>query len=460
MDEFIKLCANAYRRRYFLDGLLIALVVVSAMFWSIGFKPDNIYKAGSWLFVYLVIGNIWGYIRRVPRFPKDRIGVLLSSQGDEDVEKDVEYIEQEIRAKIKGSKYSSLFIVKRLPENRIVRDAAAANAIRQKSGALVFIWGTYSKGRISGKEYRGFAGGKLNFTYPFPAQYIQYRTGYQKDIGCGVAGRAWMFASENELIEREFVVDNIFDVARYIVASCLLYFGNLHVGKGLLKEIIVNPSGKWIGKSERAVVEFVQNIKSKMAWVDVKIAQQIYNSHIFVDGVLFRDEKLLNDILKHTEASLNNSPSAEAYLLRAIAYFLKGDLKCAKDTALNIKKREPKNPAPEYSLAFLYAYEGDLKRAERRYVRALDATHNATADFISHILQFPYAVLRLEPNRVGVHYALGLLHKELADKMLAAEHFNKFIEEAAKQSADLSEWTQKANAYLKQLACVQSESGS
>lgn len=456
MKDIYSLIQVIYSQAYCPSGLIAAVLVAGFALTKFGVTPWAYPGILIWLLILGAIANIWVFIRRVPRFKNGEIGVLFAPQGDDDVIKDIDYIEQEVVSKLKLSKYASLFVIKRLPKNRIIRDVETAKAVRQKSGCMLLIWGPYLKGRAQGKEYRGFQDGKLSFTYAIPAQDLHLEQVYQKDIGYGLANRKWMFASENELIERDFIVNNVVDVVRYIIGLCLLYFGNLSVGRDLLVEIIKNPSmGVWNAKAERSIAEFLQNIKIKIGWADIRAAHNLYETKVFSRGKLICDGKTLDDILKLTEISLANYPSAQAYLLRAIIFFLKEDIGKARHALAGLKKKEPTNPSSDYSLGFLYAYENNLERAERRYKRAIDATYNASSYFLFHLVEFPAAVLNLKPDRIGLHYVLGVLHKELVDKRLAEKHFVRFIEEAEKQKKSWGEWIEKAKNHLKQIAAFE-----
>ena len=183
----------------------------------------------------------------------------------------------------------------------------------------------------------------------------------------GITDRTWLFSSENELIERDFVMRNVADVARYIVGTCLLNSGKVMPGKVVLAQIIAKPMGTWHGKARQSVSNFLHNIRGKLARADAVQANQLYHTHIFKDGKLVKDPKVLGEIFTLTKASIANGPNLLAYLQQAIVYFLQGEISKARHLMNKAKDRWPRSPLPDYSLGFLYVYEGNLHRGKSHY---------------------------------------------------------------------------------------------
>ena len=401
-----------------------------------------------WVLALSFVFACWEWIRRIPRFTdRKKIGILFAPHGDEEVQKDIESLRSELICLLKTGKFPNLFVVKDLPENRIVKDVETAHATRQKSGCLLLIWGHYQKGKHQSKELRGFLPGKLNFTYAFPRNVSQ--SDMRQDIGVGIADRTFMFSSENELIEREFVNNNLFDVTRYIIGTCLTNFGFIDIGRALLEEIILKPAGTWVGRSLSVVRDFHENLKTKISRIDYARAQRIYFSRIFPNGKILRDSKGLDEITQLAQMSISNRANVPASLILAIAQFLTGNIRGAKKSMRRLMISQTSDPSPTYSLAFLCAYDGNLTESEKYYRRAFKRTLNADPEWAFHLAEFPEAVLELEPQKISLHYALGLLHQELLDKSLARKHFAQFINKA--RGTALSTWIQKAQGHLNAL---------
>jgi len=313
------------------------------------------------------------------------------------------------------------------------------------------IWGHYQRGQQGGAEYRGFVPGKLNFTYAVPKTEIPFESHYQEDIEKGLRGRQWLFKSSNELIESKFVSDNLADVTKYIIGTCLLSFGVLDVAKGMLGEVLTNSTGRWKGNALRAAQEFISNVRMKIALIDVHHAKYVYDNYIFVAGKINLNGEKMEHILTLTEASLSSYPTASAYLQRAIVYFLLGNSQNAKKALSNLVSREPRNPMPHYSFAFLHAYEGNLDKATRSYSMAFSRTQNLLPESIVHLVDFPEAVIVKEPNRFHLHYALGLLHNEFYDPIQAKRHFEAFIGKAEKLNGSLGQLVTNAKKLIEEI---------
>lgn len=439
MKDLYFLFPEVKRRAHHSEGLVAGIVLFVSSLALLGVKPFNSY----WEFAVCSVGigaitGLWSVKRRIPRFAQKEIGILLAPHADKDVRDELDRLLTEVTGILRSHDLGFLFSIKRLPENRIITEDETAKSIRQKSGCLLLIWGYYQRGKMRGQEYRGFPTGKLNFTYALPT--TEQLPQYQRDISKGIADRTWLFKSENELIERDFVTKNVADVARYIVGTCLLNFGKVMHGKAVLAQIIAKPMGTWHGKARYSVSNFLRNIKGKLARADAVQAYQLYATHIFKDGQLVKDPEVLGEIFALTEASISNGPNLPAYLQRAIIYFLQGEIRKAKQSMNKAKERWPRSPLPDYSLAFLYAYEGDLSRSKSHYKRAFKQSVNLEPLQLFHLIDFLEACVELEAERYHLHFALGLLHMELVDGMSAEKHFTRFVESASGQDASNEQW--------------------
>jgi tetratricopeptide (TPR) repeat protein len=452
MKDYFDLYKTAKEKIYYRDGLVAVFLLLGALFWVTGFNPISSFSTAllSMVVAFMVISG-WLFIRRVPRFKQSDIGILFAPYGDEDVLKDIDRLHEELSSRIKSSPMCKRFVLKTLPPNRVIKDVDTAMMIRKRSRCLLLIWGRYEKGQYHRRELRGFRSGRLNFTYAYPRQLNQALV--KKDITTGIVDRAWMFASENDLIEREFVISNIYDVSRYIIGTCFLYFGLVSEGKEILVDIIKNPSKPaWKGSASGIVKSFLQNLRSKISRCDALLANDIYQRYIFVNGKLDRNSEKLSLIVNLADASLSNDPNADAYTVRAIAHFLQGDIAKAKRTMAKLRRREPLNPSPCYSLGFLFAYEGDLRRAEQYYRQGFDAMVTATPDYIFHLSEFVEAVLEQvsEGDHYHLHYVAGLIHKELIDKQFAKSHFEKFLS-FVHGNPEMNEWEEKTLQHMQEI---------
>ena len=116
----------------------------------------------------------------------------------------------------------------------------------------------------------------------------------------------------------------------------------------------------------------------------------------------------------------------EASIYRAMWYFIIGN-NIAKAKAECVKAKDKKNASWKYNYAFLFAYEGNLDRAEKEYRQAIRG-YIPDPGFIFEIIDFILWVLDNEPEKVQLHYCLGIIYYfAVDDKALTIHEFEKFI---------------------------------
>lgn len=434
------------RNFYKTSGIVLVWMLAWAASWQAGITPTSIVGATIYLVEIALLYGGWTFIRRVPQFGPNEIGILIEPTGDESVKGELEALKRELKAELKKSVLSKRISIKQLPPNRIVEDVDAAVRIRTKSRCHLFIWGRYERGRMGGKTFQGFRDNQLNFTYAVPRP--EFVSAFGADVGQSIANRSWLVSSENELVDRKFLVGNLANVAKYIIASYLLGVGNLAASKVFFIEALQAPA-KWTGRSEKIVYAFVQGIKRKLARIEWMEANAIYSQKVLVNGKFNRDPATLELIIGLTETSLSNGPTPEAYLVRAIVFFLKNDMVKSRRALKNFKARWPHQAACLYSEAFLDAFEGDLESAERCYRRAFKMTVNADPQFVFHLAEFLDAAIFEFPNNPGLRLALGLIHMELLDDALAIPQFEAFVNMIGGGASSI--WGQKVMAKISEI---------
>lgn len=446
---------NFFRKRaHHPDGLIVAIIIYgSAVNLFAGDKLELISKAVIFILGLFTIVMGWLFIRRIPRFESNEIGILFAASAKEDIAEDLDVLYDEVCSLLKQRSLRGLICIKKLPLNIIVNNQEVATFIREKSKCALLIWGRYEKGKIQEREFSGFSS-KINFTYLMPDNRLAKQI--NDDISIAASDRLWLFSTSNELIERDLVTKNIVDVSRYIIGTCLLLFGNLELSKTFLSEIVTSPYGTWSAKARSSVYRFVNNIKLKLSIIDARLAGRIYLENVFVGGVLHDNQNALMAIENYTLLSINNSPNLGAYLLLAISLFLQGQVAKSKIILKKNRKRWPSDPNPDYSLAFLYAYDGDLRKSKAHYKRAFKLTSVKSEADAFHIAEFQEAFLERDPARYHFHFTLGLINLELLDSESAIKHFETFVEIAREQDALVNTlWITEAEKYVRDCSGLQ-----
>lgn len=437
------------KRSYQLDGLLYAIVIYIGIIKLVAgdllsqIPRGNIYIVGS----VILIGG-WFFRRRVPRFKKNEIGILFAPHSKEEVREDLDSLFDEVTSLLKQQSLGHSFVFKKIPDNITVNDSKTAEFLRIKSKCLLLVWGTYKKGNIGGEEVSGFHGNNsINFTYAVYNANLAEET--NEHVNKCTIDRWWSFRSSNDLIERDFLKNNIVDVSRFIIGVCLYTIGELENSKIILSEIIKKPYGTWKGNAKNSIVNFLNTIKTKLSSIDTLRANSIYRNKIFVNGKINFGHEALDEILILTQASITNDPSLAAYLLQAIVLFLKNEIVKSKNTLIKAKPRWLSDPNIYYSLAFLYAYTGDLKKSKTTYKRAIKLTPIKNAVDFFHLVEFQEACLDHDNSRYHLHFTLGLLNYELLDSLAGKIHFQKFIDKCSEHNLEKeNQWIIEANKYI------------
>jgi hypothetical protein len=105
-----------------------------------------------------------------------------------------------------------------------------------------------------------------------------------------------------------------------------------------------------------------------------------------------------------------------------------------------------------YSLGFLHAYSGDLKKAIQQYRNAM--TLPVELPVIAEIEEFICWVLDVEPHRYQLHYCLGFLNWKIkGDKLQAIKDLNTFLSLGRKE-----EFTFERELARKWISEIQAES--
>ncbi len=386
-------------------------------------------------------------MRRLPKFKPTEIGILFAAHSKDEIKEELDTLFDEVSSLLKNHKAGNLINIKKLPEHITVNDIELATNIRIKSRCVLLIWGRYEKGPIENKEYKGFLPNKLNFTFITPGSRIG--EDMNQDISAGLLDRVFLYQSSNEMIERDFVTKNIADISRYIIGTCLLMFGQLETSKSFFEEIALKPYATWVGKDRQSMSRFVNALKLKLSTIYHLQARDIYIGNIFVDGSLYFDNENLGEFMLLLDTSIKNNPTINAYLLKAIACLLLGKITKSKNIMKHSKQKWPLNPNPDYSLAFLNAHEGDLRKSISHYNRAFKHTTGSDTD-IFHLTEFAEAYIEAKPTKYHLHYALGLLYLELSDTSFAIKHFDMFIKIAGKTKSDKDlVWIKKAEDIIK-----------
>ena len=138
------------------------------------------------------------------------------------------------------------------------------------------------------------------------------------------------------------------------------------------------------------------------------------------------DKQFVNNIVKYTDLVAKHMPNLYGTKLKySIKYFLDGrNIKECKKILLSC--RNEKDVIWLYNLAFIEAYQGDIKKNLSHYKRA--AKRSIEPKIINQVEGFMYKMTRIEPDKYQIYFCLGYLNWKIKDdKKQAINDFSKFI---------------------------------
>jgi len=118
-----------------------------------------------------------------------------------------------------------------------------------------------------------------------------------------------------------------------------------------------------------------------------------------------------------------------AYLLLAIYHFLRNrNIKEAFETLEIARKFAEGDLGWLYSKSFLHCYTGDLNKANGCYSKAFRGQLLESEKFLNDIISFIEKILKQEPDKIQLHFALGKIYfQKLNNLPMALENYQKFL---------------------------------
>ncbi|MEX2492394.1 MAG: hypothetical protein WD425_11595, partial [Nitrospirales bacterium] len=260
------------------------------------------------------------------------------------------------------------------------------------------------------------------------------RGGYHNDVNSTLMGRTWIYGKENELVEKQLVIENIAQVSLYIVGMSLLVKGFLRnaeiVFSGL--DVDLEPIRR-NNKSSPFLRQFCGKVRGKYVFSIAGQVQKEYMEIFLGQGMYHATSAEITNWLKRLDVAIRlNSHDARLYMLKGSILFLLEDVDAAFKTLRKAKDCAPRaDPAPDLSSAFLYLFKGNIKKAKSLYRTALNKKGSYSMPLITHIVDFISQVLVRYPEKFQLHFALGLLNEERLDAQVALEEYEKFLKNSA-----------------------------
>jgi tetratricopeptide (TPR) repeat protein len=234
--------------------------------------------------------------------------------------------------------------------------------------------------------------------------------------------RRLLISRENDVFAFEFTAEWMDLVARYVIGIASLLSRDVGYSRSLFEDL-----QEKVGRTRSnhpAFLKIRNRLPSRLA--DVYLTQAIASYGDWQQTRSLEDLDSMKDNLDKLKGV--SADNYEGRLLRSIWHFLRHrDVVEAKREILRCK--DTGDATWRFNHAFLLAYEGDMRQAVRIYRIAFRGIYPDQVPF--QVEQFICWVLEEEPDKVQLHFCLGLINLfAKGDRERALRDLELFLERA------------------------------
>lgn len=382
--------------------------------------PRSVVGISSGVLVTLFVAAFWVYSHRIPRCPKDKIGIVLAIVADEATEaRQIESdFTRELLNRLRQEREASNFHVIVLPEfaaTQVVQEERADHFLSLVRGHLI-LYGFARRRTVEGKEAHVLHLEGLVRHAPLPKELV---AAFGKEFGEALPRRL-ILPKDGDVFAFEVSSGWVDLSVRYVIAIAAHLSGDFAYAEGLF--LWVEDKIKKT-KSQPSVLQPISRDLPKrlLALYQVwrRLLAQQY-AHKRQSTTLALTDKICDKLLAR-------EPNDYLSLLgKAMCHFvLRRDLAGARACLKLCEKVD--DAAWRYSVAFLHAYEGDLKAAHEEYRRAFRASvRDVTLPVQCE--EFIHLAMLESPAKPQLYFCLGLINYNAKEDFVAAHRdFTAFL---------------------------------
>jgi len=465
MEKYLLDILSFLRKRlFFVDGLVVLLFLAGSFFYwtakevgyrllqiskTCGFPIADIYAHFFFLVGFLIIELLtfisWHHYRSVPKFSKDELGILFAPDFDEEVEKEVNRLFIHLKQEIKSHEIGNRLSVKRVPPNLSISSVSEARDMLKDAGGAVAIWGPMEQQLNEKGKTTGFSKISITFIHrPARLSVERFQT-----LAMSLVGRKFKVHDRNLISDTNIVARDIGLVVRNALGVKLLIDGKYHEAIKILGPLHADLQMIFTGKRPIPLQGFCLQVQYDLAYATNMAISNDYKEFLF-KGKLYDIptptlEKWLNAINQAQELDPQNSMH---YISKGIYLFLLGDIDGALKSEKKAEKLAPKAvSAPNFSMAFLYNFKGNLKLSKYQYAAGLAKKTSYEEEMISQCINFiKQSVLRF-PERKQLRLALGVLELRRGSKEDGIKVLEEFLS-ITSNGSELQDFVEEAKKML------------
>lgn len=433
-----QLIAKHWHRRTGYFAVLLGLVGIVALI--LGPNPLAFSLAAG--ATALVVAAVWHLDRRLPRTKRNKVGFVISMTSDDEAEaaKIRADLVVTLRRLIKDGRTGSSFQVIEVPQHHAetVLDSEDAQRLRLATRAHFLLYGRVRVRQVHGKPHHYIELDGVVTHQPVPLKV----SGALAQEFTELLPRKVLISAENDLFAFNITSEWAELVAKYIIGCAAALSRDFNYAEKLYTEVLERLSK--IKGDLPAFEKLRERLPKRIAELYEARARIAYerwaNTH---DPAVVQE---LGEHLSHIDP--DKYVTVNVLTLNAIFAFLS-----AKSVARAIewlhKVGGPSRDATWHlNVAFLVAYEDDLRGAIRHYRRALEQP--MPADVIGKIEDFVYFVATTEEQKYQLYYCLGFFNwKVKRDLAQASKDFQMFLEK--RQDGRFAKEAKLATKWLAQI---------
>jgi hypothetical protein len=403
----------------FLFTIILFSIIVFILNYSNFDLIDSLWQIFVLSFIISIF--IWLYIRRIPKFSGNEVGILTSLfLINHEADKELTLLYKKLQSVIDREALSTEVKLKFLPPRLIPKNDKEAHELRKKTNALLIIWGDVDTGNIDSEKQTVFRPIYFSYSMNLPKDKVEI---FNRNFSGIIAKRRWIISENNNVVEREYLAQNLEEISFYIIGLVLFFFRLSNKSLELLKIALTKYENKQLSTNDDKIA--VANIKIAIAFI---YSYRIKSLELAPTCERRPDHlKIASELIKELDSLKFYAPS---HLLTSIIKFYESDIPSAIEYAIKSEKYSgPDDSAPQFSLAFLYFYVGDLNNGVIRLQKALKCKRlYEIGDQSMSLIRWYEDTYNKDKTKTYFNYPLGILYYELSgDKILAKECFETFI---------------------------------
>ena len=465
MDKsYLEILAFLRKRLFFYDGLVVLLVLTGSLYYYfakiIGRHILQVARAcgepigaglahSSLLLGFVVVLFLafmfWRQSRSVPKFSKDQLGILFAPDFDEEVEKEVNRLFIHLRQEIKLHEIGNRLIIKRVPPNLSISSAAEAAAMLNAAGGAVAVWGPMEQQSSDKGRTMGFSKFSITLIHrPAHLSMARYET-----LAMSLVGRQFHIHDRTQIIDRNIVARDIGLVVRNALGVKLLIDLKYEEAFKILGPLYVNLQTIFPGRRPIPLHRFCLQVQYDFAFSMTMRILNPYREYL-ANGKLYDIPlSILGGWLNDTNQALSLDPQNSVhYVSKGIYLFLMGDVDGAIRAEKKAEQLAPKAVSgPNFSLAFLYNFKGNLKVSRNQYRIGLAKKTSYEEEMIFQCLTFIRQSISRFPEKKQLCLALAVLELRRGSKEQGIRILEEFLADSP-HDPELKDFISEANNLL------------